>query len=372
MDADLQPIHDRVMQARRSEEIFDELTVVLPPRLLEQHLAPEMERMRAVLDETAYSSFDDREAARLARGRLEELYRDALIKSGKGHYVLDGFSFAPLPSGGKKIVVDGVTYSIGEVCHVGSHSSCYSGRMSVDHGSAPVIMRLAHAPDENPYLFNEIRMLDILHRQDVGYWRNVPYMLTRFNAGERIGIICRYFEGLTLAALREDPLHRAGLDQRHMVWVLDRMLGLLGYMHSIGVIHGHIDPDRIRIRPYNHNALLTGWQHAIYRPATTGERTAPLGGVFEAPEIGESNLVGPAADIYSLGKTLIWLIGGDPVTNEMPDRVEPKLRQFLLNMVPKNPRARPHDAWQLFKAQKRLKDSLWERRFIHLNLTQRS
>ena len=54
MDADLKPIHDRVMQAARPEEIFKPLTVLLPPRLLEEYLAPELEQVRAVLDEYKY------------------------------------------------------------------------------------------------------------------------------------------------------------------------------------------------------------------------------------------------------------------------------------------------------------------------------
>jgi len=369
MDADLKPIHDRVMQATRPEEIFKELTVVLPPRLLEKHLAPEMEEMRAVLDATKYSSFDDQEAARLARDRLEASYAEALGKAASGTYSLDGFTMLLPPSGSRTIHVGGTVYAVGEQFHVGEHSAIYHGRMRIDNGSAGVAIRLANTPADNPYLFNEIRMLDLLHRQDVGYWRNLPFMLGRFNANERIGIVCRYFEGLTLAALRADRLHKDGLDQRHVVWVMDRMLGLLGYAHSLGVIHGRIEPERVRLRPSNHNALLTGWAHAVYKPAVSGERILPVGGIFEAPEVRDSGVVGPWTDIYCLGKTLIWLIGGDPVTNDIPDSVEPKLRQFLLNMVPKNPRARPRNAWQLYEAQNRLKDSLWERRFIHLNLT---
>lgn len=368
MDADLQPVHDRVMQAARSEEIFKELTVLMPPRLLEKHLAPEMERMRGVLTQENYTSFDDRDATRLARERLEKLYEDALKKSGEGLYALDGFSMVPPPRGGRTVTVGGVSYAVGQMFHSGEHSALYQGRIPVGNGSAGVVIRVATTPADNPFLFNEIRILDLLHRQDVGYWRNVPYMLARFNASERVGIIYRQFEGLTLAALRENRLHKEGLDQRHAVWVLDRMLGLLGYAHKIGLVHGRIEPNRVRVRPSNHNALLTGWAHAAYQPATTGERILPAGGIFEAPEIRDSKPIGPWTDIYCLGKTLIWLLGGDPVTNEMPAGVEPKFRQFLLNMVPKNPRARPHDAWQLYEAQNRLKDSLWERRFIHLDL----
>ena len=75
MDADLQPVYDRIMQASRTEDIFKVLTVLLPPRLLEKQLAPEMDAMRAVLDPGRYSSSDDRDAAEVALDRLDDWYR---------------------------------------------------------------------------------------------------------------------------------------------------------------------------------------------------------------------------------------------------------------------------------------------------------
>lgn len=368
MDADLVPVHDRVMGALRPEDAFAPLTVLVPPRLLEKHLAPEMETMRAVLDPDRYSSFDDKEAAQSARDRLEYFFKDAITKAEKGLYALDDYSELPPSRDVKLISVDGTAYTIGRKFEIGAHSSLYNGRMSVGSGSGGVVIRLANTPDDNPYLYNEIRNLDLLHRQDVGYWKSIPFMFARFSAGERVGIITRYFDGLTLSSVRTNKLHVNGLDQRHMVWVMDRMLGLLGYVHSIGMVHGRIHPDRIRVRPSNHNAMLTGWGHSVYQPAVSGETILSMTDEFEAPEVTESKNIGPWTDIYSLGKTLIWLVGGDPLTNNIPEGVEPKIKQFLLNMVRKSYKARPHDAWQLFRAQNRIKDTLWKRQFIHLNL----
>jgi serine/threonine protein kinase len=306
-----------------------------------------MEEMLGILDETKYSSFEDKEAAQGAHKKLERLYRDAMRKAECGLYALDDYTLAP-PSSGRKIVVDGAEYAVGEKYHVGEYSTLYKGRIAIDGGSAGVVMRLANTADNNPDMLNEIRMLDILHRIDVGYWRSVPYMLARFSAGERVGIITRYFSGLTLEELRANRLHRNGLDQRHMVWIMDRMLGLMWYYHTLGIVHSSITPQSIRIRPSNHTVFLTSWRKAVYRPAITGERITPRGGIFEAPEVRDSGEVGPWTDIYCLGKTLIWLVGGDPHTDEMPDTVEPKIRQFLQNMVWKNPKMRPHDAKQLY------------------------
>ncbi|MBP9757542.1 MAG: hypothetical protein KBD06_02990 [Candidatus Pacebacteria bacterium] len=368
MDADLQPIYDRIMQAIRPEDVFDELAVVLPPRLMEKHLQTEMDAFNALLDADRYTSLDDKEAVALAKPKLDALYATAIERSSKGWYAPEDYTpFVP-PGNGRTIVVDGTQYWVGEKFHVGEHSALYKGRMKIDRGSAGVVIRVANTPETNPYVLNEIGMLDQLHRVDVGYWKNVPFMLGRFSSGDRIGLVTRYASGYTLDEVRANKLHRDGLDQRHVVWVMDRMLGLMWYYHSLGIVHGRIDPERIRIRPYNHNALLTGWGHAVFKPAITGQRFTPLGGEFEAPEIAGGGSIGPWTDIYSLGKSLIWLIGGNPITNEMPDRVEPKIRQFLVNMVRKSPKGRPHDARQLYDAQERLKDGLWERQFVHLNM----
>lgn len=368
MDANLRPIYERVMQAIRPEDAFKELTVVLPPRLLAGHLEPEMAEMRQVLDEGSYSSFDDQQAAATARARLEQLYTDALAQAAHGLYVLDDRTVSALPSGGRRITVGGLECSVGETLHEGDHSTVYRGRVRTAYGSGGVVFKVAKGPEHNPYLFNEIRMLDLLHRSEVGFWRNVPFMLGRFTAGNRVGIVERLFDGYTLREVRANALHRDGLDQRHMVWVLDRVLGVLGYAHKLGIIHGGISPDRIRVRPSNHNAMLTGWGYSVYRPSITDECVPPTGGPFEAPEVGRGGTLGPWTDIYSLGKTLIWLLGGDPETNEVPETVEPILRRFLLNMVRKSPQARPNDAWQLYDAQNRIKDTLWPRQFVHLNM----
>ncbi len=367
MDADLAPVVERVMQATEPEDVFKELTVVLPPRLLEKHLKPEMDPMLEILTPERYSNPEDSDAAMTARARLEELYAVALLKAGRGLYALDEVSSAP-PRGGGTVVVDGVSYAVGAKVHEGTLASLYTGQRNLETQSARVVMRLANEPSGNAFVQNEIRILNLLHEKDVGYWKGIPFLFGRFRAGERVGLIQRYFAGLTLEELRQNQLHRAGLDQRHVVWVMDRVLGVLGYAHSVGIVHGAINPETVRIRPSNHNALVTGWGNAVYRPAVTGERIITVGGAYEAPEVGAHGNVGPWTDIYSLGKTVIWLLGGNPVANTMPDSVEPKLKAFILNMVRAHPQARPQDAWKLYEAQNTLKDSLWPRRFVHLDL----
>ncbi len=373
MDPDLQIVYDRVVEADRPEDVFREFHMILPVRLLEEHLSKEVAVFRTVLNPDAYNSPDDAAAARYARDRFEVQYTAALDKAAKGLYALDGYVPLPVPNSGKKIIVDGVVYVVGKQVYFGEHTSLYEAFFAHDNGHAKVVIRIANTRQDNSFLNNEIRILDRLHRRvadkELGYWRYIPYVLGRFSAGNRTGIVYRWFDGVTATDIRLNRLHKDGLDPRHMIWIYDRMINLLGFAHNRGIVHGRIEPDRLRVRPSNHNVMLTGWGQAVYKPAITGEQILPgAESPFLAPEVYKTGEVGPWTDIYSLGKSMIWLLGGDPVSNHMPDSVHPKVQRFLLNTVREKPQARPQDAWQLYQAQIRLKDSLWERRFLHLDL----
>lgn len=373
MDADLAPMYERVMSATRPEDMFRELHLVLPRRLLEEHLSTEVAGFRQVLNPESYRAPDDVAAATTARERFESHYGAALLKASNGLYALDGYLPLPVPNVGQSINVAGVAYTIGQRVHTGTHAAFYQAYFPHDGGHAMALIKVAHALSDNLFLNNEIQILDRLHRmvagKELGYWRNIPYILGRFETGKRTGIVYRWFEGVTAAQIGLNRLHKDGLDQRHMIWIYDRMINLLGFAHNRGIVHGRIQPDRLRVRLSNHNVMLTGWGQAVYKPAITGELIKPEAtSPFLAPEVQTTGAVGPWTDIYSLGKSMIWLLGGDPSTNQMPDSVHEKVKRFLLATVREKPQARPQDAWQLYQAQIRLKDSLWERQFLHLNL----
>jgi hypothetical protein len=73
----------------------------------------------------------------------------------------------------------------------------------------------------------------------------------------------------------------------------------------------------------------------------------------------------PSADIYMIGKCMIWAMGGDLETNSMPDDVEPDLQRFIQSFVLESPIQRPQDAWQLHGQLQNLVIRLWgPKRFI--------
>jgi hypothetical protein len=90
---------------------------------------------------------------------------------------------------------------------------------------------------------------------------------------------------------------------------------------------------------------------------------------FCAPEVIAAGEIGPWSDIYALGKTMIWLIGGDPVSNSIPTQVEPEFANFLLRMVHEDHYQRSTDCWELYEEQCRIKDALWPRKFLHFDVS---
>jgi serine/threonine protein kinase len=56
----------------------------------------------------------------------------------------------------------------------------------------------------------------------------------------------------------------------------------------------------------------------------------------------------PSSDLYSLGRVMIWLLGGDPATHVMPPSVDERLGRFLLFFVRESARQRAQDAWEMY------------------------
>jgi serine/threonine protein kinase len=187
-----------------------------------------------------------------------------------------------------------------------------------------------------------------------------------------MGLIFRTTYGLTLTEVRTKRAQRAGVDQRHIAWMLDRTLSALGFVHRCGLVHGSLSPDSIVVNDRLHNATLTEWGCSALNPARTGDRVvvdSQLKSPFCAPEVIAAGEIGPWSDIYALGKTMIWLIGGDPVSNSIPTQVEPEFANFLLRMVHEDHYQRSTDCWELYEEQCRIKDALWPRKFLHFDVS---
>ena len=140
--------------------------------------------------------------------------------------------------------------------------------------------------------------------------------------------------------------------------MLSRVLAAAGLAHRYGVVHGRICPEHVVIDPVTHLGVVVGWGGSVLAPGRSGQRLLAPIPTFSAPEAAGAT-IGPWSDVYSIGKTFLWLLGGDLATDAVPEQVEPPLAAFLKSMVHEDPYQRPEDCWQLLDTLDRMKVELW-------------
>src|SRR5437868_1532733 len=65
------------------------------------------------------------------------------------------------------------------------------------------------------------------------------------------------------------------------------------------------------------------------------------------PEVRKQQAAAPATDLFLAARCLVYLAGGDPVRDRMPDTVPAPLRRFVRACLLEGVGMRPDDIWKL-------------------------
>src|SRR5262249_891785 len=128
------------------------------------------------------------------------------------------------------------------------------------------------------------------------------------------------------------------LDFRDVVWMVKRLLVVLGFVHRRGFVHGAVLPPHLLVHPVDHGARLVDWCYAV----PPGQRVRALSVAYRdlyAPEIAAKQPVTPQTDIYMAARCALALVGRTHVPRA--------LRTFFETCLARSPARRPDDAWKL-------------------------
>ena len=140
---------------------------------------------------------------------------------------------------------------------------------------------------------------------------NIVPLLDVVDDGDDVVLVLPYLPGGTLA---EQVAHHGTLSPGQVHVLADALFGALAEAHRQGIVHRDIKPANVlfdeRGQPF-----LTDFGVATLRDATGGlTATGAVIGTpeFMAPEQARGELVGPPADVFSLGATLLFGATGHP------------------------------------------------------------
>ncbi|MEW2360059.1 serine/threonine-protein kinase, partial [Spirillospora sp. NPDC029432] len=192
--------------------------------------------------------------------------------------------------------------------------------------------------------------------------RHTARVLDADLAGERPYIVSEYVEGPTLRAAveAEGPLPEGRLRK-----VALRTAASLAATHKAGVVHRGLTPGHVLLGQDGAKVVGSGTARSLDIAPVIGRRgAAPPATGYLAPEQIEDEPVGPPADVFAWGATMVYAATGRPpfgtgtgaavlrrITSRPPDLgdLDGTLRELAARCLDKNPAARP-TARQLVRA----------------------
>jgi len=206
------------------------------------------------------------------------------------------------------------------------------------------------------------RLLPTAYRESPMFPRLLPRFIESFPIRDRFQKRANVFlyEPDLFTFVQVKARHPHGVDGRHVAWMFNRLLQLLGFVHEQGIVHGAVLPSHILVRPSDHGCPVIGWGHAV-------EIGTPIGSISAAyrdwypPEVLAKRPATPATDIYMAAKAAMYVAS---------PALPPTLKTFLRSCLFAAPRMRPDNAVKLYhEFQDALRSVYGERRFVEFSMT---
>jgi hypothetical protein len=240
----------------------------------------------------------------------------------------------------------------------GDLSTGYYSETKTAGASTPTFCKVVKDPRDGDLMSAEARALRLFHGPDTetAWYPYVSELIETFlyaEAGKprrQANVLVRMEGFSSMEEIRAK--FPQGLSPLHAVWMWRRLLIALGFAHDNGVVHGAVLPRHVMILPEHHGLTLIDW---CYASIQTDSKYPPLVAVVDdyrdwyPEEVMSKQAPSPATDIFMAARTMVYLMGGDPLTGTLPDAVPRQLRAFFRGCMQLKQSMRPQNAWLLFR-----------------------
>jgi serine/threonine protein kinase len=193
------------------------------------------------------------------------------------------------------------------------------------------------SPDDEAMLIQEAKLIWDLRHYGIPACKDLIRLPDR-----KLGLVMSYIPGLTLAQYIEQH-YPNGMEAEHVAWITERVLNVLKYLHFHGIVHGDIKPQNIIIEANKHTIVLVDYGLSQIKPKSKSSANGYTP-YFCAPEQEEFRPLLPQTDLYGLGMTMIFALGGDVAKIQVPGHTPTEMQKFIKNLIRRDPLKRP-DVW---------------------------
>jgi len=218
-------------------------------------------------------------------------------------------------------------------------ASCYESRSQVSGVEQPSLIKIAQTRIDNDLFAAEANALELLWAGDPARAMFFPKLIESFGivAGKdrlRANAIewCNGF--VNLEQVR--AVYPDGVDPLDMAWMWRRVLWALDYAHGLGLVHGAPLPQNILIHPGMHGVVLADW---CYSQKRRGNSYPPLRAIvgtqkgWYPADVLTKAPYEPWHDIQLAARTMVQLMGGDPVTGKLPKKVPARMSGYFGSII---------------------------------------
>lgn len=241
---------------------------------------------------------------------------------------------------------------------MGDLSTTYLAESKKGGVTLPSFCKIVNDPRNGDLVTNEAKALQVLNGPlaDQEWQSYVPQLIETFVYNEsgkprRQANVLNRLEGF----LSLEDIHQRfprGVPPLHAVWIWRRLLMVLGFAHDNGIVHGAVLPRHVMILPKEHGLTLVDWSYASIAINHTYPSLVAVVNDYRdwyPEEVLAIQAPSPATDIALAARTMIWVMGGNPLTGNLPMTVPYQLRAFFKGCLQQNQSMRPQNAWLLFK-----------------------
>lgn len=198
-----------------------------------------------------------------------------------------------------------------------------------------IVMRIVMDEDDNKLINHEEEVLRNLDHY------SLPKIKTKLKINNKDALIFNKDNYLTI---RDIKRYYENINGEHICWILERLLSLIGYLHSKKIVHGNIKEENVLIDIENHNVLIKDYTLCITDADKIDSKYKIINDYYTPSYINDKSRVLPSVDIYAVGLVAVNLLGGDIERIALPISVDIKVRTFIRKLLS----GKENDAWALW------------------------